>query len=99
MDCYKQDWYSKLNGSDRFSKYPSFKSLLQPEKYLSDITLSFKMQITSTVIKLVCLHSVQSLKTRNTFFNIVQNMIYEKSILRYCKNSLKPVFFCCMLRA
>ena len=39
VDCYMQDWNSKLFESDRFSTYRSFKSLLQPEKYLNDITI------------------------------------------------------------
>lgn len=37
IDCYKQNWYSKLNSSERFLKYSSFKSLLQPERYLFDL--------------------------------------------------------------
>jgi hypothetical protein len=40
IDCYKQDWFGKLMDSDRFSTYGSFKSLLQPEKYLTDITIT-----------------------------------------------------------
>lgn len=40
IDCYKQEWFGKIMESDRFSTYSSFKSLLQPEKYLTDITLT-----------------------------------------------------------
>ena len=39
VDCYKQNWFSKLSNSDRFATYRSFKSLLQSEQYLYDITL------------------------------------------------------------
>eukprot|EP00745_Piridium_sociabile_P012148 TRINITY_DN18857_c0_g1_i10.p1 TRINITY_DN18857_c0_g1~~TRINITY_DN18857_c0_g1_i10.p1 ORF type:complete len:206 (-),score=0.01 TRINITY_DN18857_c0_g1_i10:531-1148(-) len=39
IDCYMQEWSSKLYDSDRYSTYRCFKSLLQPEKYLSDITI------------------------------------------------------------
>ena len=35
VDCYQQDWRSKLNSSERFETYRSFKSLLQPERYLT----------------------------------------------------------------
>ena len=40
IDCFGQDWSAKVNGSDRFGKYRSFKSLLQPEKYLTAITIN-----------------------------------------------------------
>jgi hypothetical protein len=40
IDCYKQDWSAKLSDSDRFATYRSFKSLLQPEKYLQDLTIA-----------------------------------------------------------
>jgi hypothetical protein len=40
IDCYRQDWSSKLFNSDRYATYRSFKSLLQPEKYLLDITIA-----------------------------------------------------------
>ena len=40
VDCYKQDWHSKLDESDRYITYRSFKSVHQPEKYLYDITIS-----------------------------------------------------------
>jgi len=40
IDCYKQDWYSKIVESDRYTTYRSFKSLLQPERYLKDITIT-----------------------------------------------------------
>lgn len=40
VDCYQQDWTSKLNSSERFQTYRSFKSLLQPEQYLTDITIN-----------------------------------------------------------
>lgn len=39
IDCYKQEWCSKLNESDRLETYRSFKSWLNPEKYLYDITI------------------------------------------------------------
>ena len=40
IDCYKQDWNGKLAQSDHYAVYRKFKSLLQPEKYLRDITIS-----------------------------------------------------------
>jgi hypothetical protein len=40
IDCYKQDWFAKLSDSDRFLTYRSFKSTLQPEKYLHDLTIA-----------------------------------------------------------
>ena len=40
IDCYKQSWNEKINTSVRFETYRSFKSLLEPEKYLLEITIS-----------------------------------------------------------
>ena len=40
VDCYQQDWTSKLNSSERFQTYHSFKSLLQPEQYLTVVTIN-----------------------------------------------------------
>jgi hypothetical protein len=40
IDCFKQNWFSKLCESDRFSTYRTFKSLIQPEVYLNGITIS-----------------------------------------------------------
>ena len=40
IDCFTQDWNAKLTGSDRFVTYRSFKSLVQPEKYLTAITIA-----------------------------------------------------------
>lgn len=40
IDCYKQNWSAKLFDSDRFQTYRSFKLLLQPEKYLQDLTIA-----------------------------------------------------------
>ena len=40
IDCHKQEWFSKIMESDRFSTYCSFKSLLQPERYLTYITIN-----------------------------------------------------------
>ena len=40
IDCYKQNWSAKLSDSDRFITYRSFKTLLQPEKYLQDLTIA-----------------------------------------------------------
>jgi hypothetical protein len=30
IDCFQQDWFCKLNNSNRYEKYRSFKSLFQP---------------------------------------------------------------------
>ena len=47
IDCYKQVWNEKLQHSDRYAVYRTFKSLLQPEKYLRDITISkFRVAMT-----------------------------------------------------
>jgi hypothetical protein len=40
VDCFKQNWSSKLRDSERFSTYRTFKSLIQPEAYLNGITIS-----------------------------------------------------------
>ena len=40
IDCYLQHWNSKLNGSERFEIYRSFKSSLHPEVYLTQLTIS-----------------------------------------------------------
>jgi len=40
LDCYCQQWMSKLNGSERFVVYRSFKSSLHPELYLNHLTIS-----------------------------------------------------------
>jgi hypothetical protein len=40
IDCFKQDWSSKLANSDRYAIYRSFKSLFEPEKYLKAITIA-----------------------------------------------------------
>ena len=40
IDCYRQEWSSKLSGSDRFSIYRSFKQTLEPERYFRDISLA-----------------------------------------------------------
>jgi hypothetical protein len=39
VDCYKQDWWSKLASSERYSTYNTFKSLLQQEQYFNCITI------------------------------------------------------------
>jgi hypothetical protein len=39
VDCFQQDWEYKLNNSERYETYRSFKSLFRPEKYLVQITL------------------------------------------------------------
>ena len=47
VDCFQQDWASKLNSSTRFNTYCTFKSLLKPEPYLSYLTVSkFKKYFT-----------------------------------------------------
>jgi len=40
IDCYKQDWFAKLCESERFVTYRSYKSLLETEKYLHDLTIA-----------------------------------------------------------
>ena len=40
VDCFKQTWAGKLHDSERFQFYRSFKSLLQPEQYLTQISIS-----------------------------------------------------------
>ena len=40
IDCYTQDWSSKRFSSDKYATYHSLKSLLQPDKYLLDITIA-----------------------------------------------------------
>ena len=40
IDCYRQQWTAKLNGSERFEFYRSFKQLLCPEEYLTKLTIS-----------------------------------------------------------
>jgi hypothetical protein len=39
VDCYKQDWWSKLASSERYSTYNTLKSLLQQEQYFNGITI------------------------------------------------------------
>jgi hypothetical protein len=39
IDCFQQDWEHKLNNSERYETYRSFKSLFRPEKYLVQITI------------------------------------------------------------
>jgi hypothetical protein len=39
IDCFQQDWFFKLNNSNRYETYRSFKSLFEPERYLSALTL------------------------------------------------------------
>jgi hypothetical protein len=39
IDCFQQDWEFKLNNSDRYETYRSFKSLFRSETYLTQITL------------------------------------------------------------
>ena len=46
-DCCFQEWSSSINNSSKLSTYCSFKSLLEPEKYLSCIQISkFKIALT-----------------------------------------------------
>ena len=37
-DVYKQDWYSDVCTKDKLRTYRNFKSMLEPEKYLLEIT-------------------------------------------------------------
>jgi hypothetical protein len=39
IDCFLQDWNYKINSSERYSTYRSFKSLFQSEQYLLVITI------------------------------------------------------------
>jgi exonuclease III len=39
IDCYKQDWHSRIEESDRFEKYRTFKFVFQPENYLNILTI------------------------------------------------------------
>ena len=56
VDCYKQDWYAKLCNSTHHTWYNSFKSLIQPERYLSkpfvikpfrDVLVKFRMSVSA----------------------------------------------------
>ena len=38
-DCYRQDWYRDIHNSSKLSIYCTFKSLLEPEKYLSCVNI------------------------------------------------------------
>jgi hypothetical protein len=51
IDCYCQQWNAKLNGSDRFLMYRSFKLLLCPEQYLMHLTIS-KFRVAFTRFRL-----------------------------------------------
>ena len=35
VDCYKQEWSNNVHGSSRCDTYKHFKTILEPEKYLS----------------------------------------------------------------
>lgn len=38
-DCFRQDWYREIHDSSKLSVYCTFKSLLEPEKYLGYINI------------------------------------------------------------
>ena len=38
VSCFKQNWHAKLESEDKYSWFYSFKSILQPEKYLLIVT-------------------------------------------------------------
>ena len=47
IDCFKQDWHNGLTTSDRFVTYRSFKTILEPERYLMGITIAkFRQTLT-----------------------------------------------------
>ena len=68
IDCYKQGWNAKLNGSDRFETYRSFKLVLQLEQYLSQITIS-KFRIALTRFRL----GINDLKVNARYSGTLQN--------------------------
>ena len=41
-DCFIQGWHSKMSASDKFTCFYSFKSFIQPERFLSDNNLGRK---------------------------------------------------------
>ena len=40
IDCYKQSWHDKLNSSEHFKTFFSFKSIIMKESFLSDINFN-----------------------------------------------------------
>ena len=106
VDCYKQDWNGKLNNSERFQTYRSFKSLLQPEKYLQDITISkfriafsrFRLGVNDlNANKRFGIHSCACpfcAKVENEKHFLIECSKYdelrEKFIFRYYKNTHVP---------
>lgn len=41
-DCFSQDWYREVHDSSKLSVYCTFKSLLEPEKYLTMLNWKFR---------------------------------------------------------
>ena len=39
IECFQQEWYSKVSSSERFATYRTFKSSHVAETYLNDITI------------------------------------------------------------
>lgn len=103
LDCYRQDWFSKLNASDRFATYRTFKCMFEPERYLTDITI---VKFRNVLVKLRIGVSELNVNNRYTnrsnlcpFCEAVENenhfLFYcpkykdlrEKYIVKYIKNA------------
>jgi hypothetical protein len=105
IDCYKQDWFAKLCESERFVTYRSYKSLLETEKYLHDLTIA-KFRKVFVWFRL----GVNVLNVNNRYNNRSKlcpfceeiederhfllkchkyNVLREKHILKYCNNGFQ----------
>ena len=77
-DCKTQDWSASVNESSRCDTYKHFKSLLEPEKYLS-IGLSY--QFKKALSRLRCSNYKFTIETGRH-----QNIPREERICTFCFN-------------
>ena len=82
IDCSKQDWHSELSNSSKLSTYCTFKTLLQPEKYLYVIEVKkFSRALAKLRLSNHCLEIENGRKN-----SVVRNE-------RYCKYCLNNNFY------
>ena len=101
-DCFRQDWHAKLEASDRFAFYRSFKSMLEPERYINSITIAkFRHELTRLRLGLCELNinnrysdksekcpSCDESETEKHFIFVcpMYTNLRQKYILRHCGN-------------
>ena len=77
-DCHCQDWHRSIRNSSKLSIYCTYKSMLEPEKYLDFVDI-FKYRVALTKFR-VSSHKLEIERGR------YENILLESRICKYCES-------------